>query len=42
MVVQFARNLESIGGFPLATINWIDKANSDTGPEYSFLIIINR
>jgi Tfp pilus assembly PilM family ATPase/Tfp pilus assembly protein PilN len=42
MVVQFARNLESTGGFSQATIHWIDKATSDVGPGYSFLIVINR
>jgi Tfp pilus assembly PilM family ATPase/Tfp pilus assembly protein PilN len=42
MVVQFARNLESIGGFSQAVINWIDHADSKIGLNFSFLIIISR
>ncbi|OGO20285.1 MAG: hypothetical protein A2Z15_09430 [Chloroflexi bacterium RBG_16_50_11] len=42
MVVQFARNLESIGGFSKANINWIDKSNSNIGPGLAFMILINR
>jgi Tfp pilus assembly PilM family ATPase len=41
-VVQFARNLELIGGFTKAEIERIDWASSGSGPGLSFLIIINK
>jgi Tfp pilus assembly PilM family ATPase/Tfp pilus assembly protein PilN len=41
-VVQFARNLESIGGFSVAVINWIDYASSLDNFKISFLITITR
>ena len=42
LVVQFARNLESIGDFSKADINWIDVSNSSVGPGYAFMILIIR
>jgi Tfp pilus assembly PilM family ATPase/Tfp pilus assembly protein PilN len=41
-VVQFARNLESIGGFSKAEISWIDFAQSNVGPGLSFMIVIYK
>ncbi|MHB8105028.1 MAG: PilN domain-containing protein, partial [Dehalococcoidales bacterium] len=42
LVVRFARSLESIGGFSLANINWIDRSNSSAGIALAFLITITR
>lgn len=42
LVVQFARNLESIGDFSKADINWIDVSNSGVGPGFAFMVIIRR
>jgi Tfp pilus assembly PilM family ATPase/Tfp pilus assembly protein PilN len=41
-VVRFARNLESMGGFSKADINWIDYSSGVGGPGLAFMIIINR
>ena len=41
-VVQFARNLEFIGGFPKAEIERVDWASSGAGPPFSFFIVINK
>lgn len=41
-VVQFARNLEMIGGFAKAEIEWIDWAGSIVGPAFSFHITVSK
>jgi Tfp pilus assembly PilM family ATPase/Tfp pilus assembly protein PilN len=41
-VVQFARNLESIGGFSQATIEQIDRAGGEGNYSISFMITIYR
>jgi Tfp pilus assembly PilM family ATPase/Tfp pilus assembly protein PilN len=41
-VVQFARNLESIGGFSVASISWINGSNSGDDFSINFLINISR
>jgi Tfp pilus assembly PilM family ATPase len=42
LVVQFARNLEMIGGFGKAEIERIEFATSGAGPAFSFYIYVNR
>ena len=41
-VIQFARNLENIGGFSKAEIERVDWASGGAGPTYAFYIIINK
>ena len=41
-VVQFARNLELIGGFVKAEIERIEWASTGAGPAFSFLIVVNK
>ncbi|OGN94638.1 MAG: hypothetical protein A2Y89_05375 [Chloroflexi bacterium RBG_13_51_18] len=41
-VVQFARNLELIGGYSKAEINWIDRASGSVGPAISFTIVVDK
>ena len=41
-VVQFARNLEFMGGFAKAEIERIDYASSESGPAFSFFMVINK